>query len=104
MVFGLQWPGSTEIPLTVSIDETIDVQPTSFAGTEVTYGPITLVVPAEVADGASGKEMLPFADDDAAWWSKTPGHTEVNLADYYILQNKFHQPVIYVYPATDYAI
>jgi hypothetical protein len=104
MVFALQWPGSAEIPLTVSIDETIDEQPTSFAGTEVTYGPIALVVPAEVADGASGKEVLPFADDDAAWWSKTPGHTEVNLADYYILQDKFHQPVIYVYPATDYAI
>lgn len=103
-VFSLQWPGAAEIPLTVTVDETSAVQPPSFTGTEVSYGPMALVVPPGIADGASGMELPPATNEDAAYWQKTPGHTLIDLKDYYVMQGKTLQPQIYVYPATDYAI
>ena len=72
--------------------------------TGVSYGPMTFVIPMEIADGASGEEVTPLTDDDAPWWEKTPGHTQISLEDNYILQDKSLQPQVYVYPATDYAI
>jgi hypothetical protein len=71
--------------------------------TEVTVGMLSLVVPPEVASGASGGEVPRFDNEQAAWWEKTPGHLEVMLGDYSVLQGKFHQPQIYVYPAQTYA-
>jgi hypothetical protein len=64
---------------------------------------LNLVVPSGVANGASGSEYPRFDSEDAAWWQKTPGHLQVMLGDYYVLQGKFHQPQIYVYPAQAYA-
>ena len=72
-------------------------------GMTVTYPPLSLFVPAEVATGASGSDQPRVDSDDAAWWQKTPGHLLVNLGDYYVLQGKTHQPQIYVYPALEYA-
>ena len=79
------------------------MQPPSGTGTTVTFGALTLVVPPEVASGTSGSEYPRIDSEDAAWWQKTPGHSQVMLGDYYILQGKFHQPGIYVYPAQAYA-
>ena len=78
-------------------------QPPSSTGTTATFGPVTLVIPPGVASGASGSEMPRLDSEDAAWWQKTPGHTQVMLGDYYVLQGKFHQPQIYIYPAQAYA-
>jgi hypothetical protein len=64
---------------------------------------LTLVVPPGIASGASGQEYPPITNEDAAYWQKTPGHLQVMLGDYYILQGKSQQPVIYVYPAQTYA-
>jgi hypothetical protein len=75
----------------------------SNTGTEVNFGALTLDVPTAVADGASGSEIPRFDSEDAAWWQKTPGHLEIMLGDYYVLQGKFHRPQIYVYPAQGYA-
>ena len=72
-------------------------------GTEVTFGSLSLVVPPGVASGASGSDFPRNDSEDAAWWDKTPGHLQVMLGDYYVLQGKFHQPKIYVYPAQAYA-
>lgn len=72
-------------------------------GTTVTFGSLTLIVPPGVASGASGVEYPRFDSEDAAWWQKTPGHLQAMLGDYYVLQGKFHQPQIYVYPAQAYA-
>jgi hypothetical protein len=101
-----QIPASpTSIPATVAPATAVPAtQPISKAGTEVTFGSLTLVIPSEVADGASGSEYPRIDSDDAAWWQKTPGHQQVMLGDYYVLQGKFHQPQIYVYPATEYAV
>ena len=79
------------------------VQPPSSIGTEVTFGSLTLVVPPGVASGASSSDDPCIDSEDAAWWQKTPGHQRIMLSDYYVLQGKFHQPQIYVYPAQEYA-
>jgi hypothetical protein len=73
------------------------------AGTTTTYAPLTVTIPQGIASGASGVNFPRVDGDDAAWWQKTPGHLQVSLADYYVLQGKAHQPAIYVYPASGYA-
>jgi hypothetical protein len=78
-------------------------KPPANTETEVTFEVLSLVVPSDVASGASGSEMPRFENEDAAWWQKTPGHWEISLGDYYALQGKYHQPKIYVYPAQAYA-
>jgi hypothetical protein len=69
----------------------------------VTFGRLTLEIPSSVASGASGKDIAPVTNQDAAYWEKTPGHLQVSLGDSYVLQGKFHQAQIYVYPAIEYA-
>jgi hypothetical protein len=90
---------TTNIPAT----EVPAAQPLAAEETTVTFGPLSLVVPPGVASGASGTEVPNADSDDAAYWQKTPGHTQVMLGDYYVLRGKFHQPGIYVYPAQAYA-
>jgi hypothetical protein len=90
---------ATPIPTT----EAPTAQPPSNTGTAITYGALSLVVPSEVASGASGSEYPRVDGSDAPWWQKTPGHLQVMLGDYYVLQGKSRQPQIYVYPALDYA-
>ncbi len=78
-------------------------EPAANAGTTVTYAPLTVTLPDSIANGASGMNFPRLDGEDAAWWEKTPGHLQLNLADYYVLQGKTHQPVLYVYPAAAYA-
>jgi hypothetical protein len=91
------------IPATAVPSATFTVQPSPVPNTLVTFGRLTVEIPASVASGASSSDTPPMTDDDAPYWEKTPGHLQVSLNDYYILQSKFHQPQIYVYPAVDYA-
>jgi hypothetical protein len=100
----------TEIPASATFIPTIEAAaatptelPPSSAGTVISYGRLTLVVPPEVASGASCSEYPRVDGEDAAQWQKTPGHLQVMLGDYYILQGKLRQAEIYVYPAQDYA-
>jgi hypothetical protein len=72
-------------------------------GTITTYQPLTVTIPQSIASGASGSNIPRLDDENAAWWQKTPGHTLVSLADYYVLPGKSNQPAIYVYPASAYA-
>ena len=90
------------IPATAVPSATSIVQPSHVLNTLVTYGRLTLEIPASVASGASGTDIAPVTSDDAPSWEKTPGHLLVSLKDYYVLQGKFHQPQIYVYPAMPY--
>lgn len=80
----------------------ITVHPSPVTNTLVTFGRLTLEIPSSVANGASGSDMPAVTNEDAAYWEKTPGHLQVSLNDYYILQGTFHQPKIYVYPAMSY--
>lgn len=90
---------------TSSVDGTASptAQQQSSMDTTTTFWPLTLMVPSTVASGASGSEYPRLDSEEAAWWQKTPGHLEVMLGDYYILQGKFHQPKIYIYPTQAYA-
>ena len=90
------------IPATAVPSATPLVQPSPVANTLVTFGRLTLEIPSSVANGASGKEYPRNDSEDAAYWDKTPGHLQVSLNDYYVLQGKLHQPQIYVYPAMPY--
>jgi hypothetical protein len=91
------------ISLTQAIPATSIVQPSPAPNTRVTFGRLNLEIPSSVATGASGRDIAPVTAEDVPYWEKTPGHLQVSLDDYYILQGKFHQPQIYVYPALDYA-
>jgi hypothetical protein len=90
------------IPATAVPSATPLVQPSPVAKTSVTFGRLSLDIPSSVASGATGKEYPRKDSEDAAYWDKTPGHLQVSLNDYYVLQGKFHQPQIYVYPAMPY--
>jgi hypothetical protein len=88
---------STPIPTT----EAPTVQPTSIERSAVSFGLLRLVLPQGVATGISGSQ-IPRADgEDLPYWELTPGHTVLKLEGY-LLQEKFHQPQIYVYPAMGY--
>lgn len=99
------------IPLTQAVPG--EFQPTALpdvsatlpsnTGTTVTYAPLTLVIPPQIADGASGMNVNRMDDPNAAYFERTPGHLKVSLGDYYVLKGKFHEPEIYVYPAQSYA-
>ena len=108
-IFAGENPAPILIPATpvatteVLATEVPAAQPPTNTGTTVTFGSLSLVVPEEVAGGASGTEVPRLDSEDAAWWQKTPGHLQVMLGDYYVLQGKLHQPQIYVYPAQAYA-
>jgi hypothetical protein len=90
------------ISLTQAIPATSVVQPSPVTNTLATIGRLTLEIPSSIASGASGGDVAPITNEDAAYWEKTPGHLQVSLNDY-ILQGKLHQPQIYVYPVIDYA-
>lgn len=90
------------IPATAVPSATAIVQPSPVPNTLVTFGRLTLEIPASIASGASGIELPAVTNEDAPYWEKTPGHLLVSLNDYYILQGKFHKPQIYVYPAMPY--
>jgi hypothetical protein len=103
---------ATAIPtpeVSVQVTQTIFATATSQstesvpAGTVVTFAPLSLIIPSGVATGASGTEVARNDSPEAAYWQKTPGHLQVSLGDYYVLQDKFHQPQIFVYPAQAYA-
>jgi hypothetical protein len=101
-VFGLQWPGSAEVPFSVSMVESPTAQPLSFEGTTISYAPLSLVLPAGLASGYSGVQYPRHDDASSPFWEQTPGHTQLNLEGY-LLQGKTHPPRIIVYPAADYA-
>lgn len=91
----------TEAPDPVTAVPT--VQPLSIDGVTVTYGPLGFVLLSGIASGFVGDQFSRVEGDNVAPWEVTPGHTQVTL-DGYLLQGKFHQPQIFVYPATEYAV
>jgi hypothetical protein len=102
-----QIPASpTSIPTTeapVPATEVPTAQPPSVTGAPVSYGSLSLILPSGVASGFSGSQFPRAEGDNVAPWEMTPGHIQIKLEGY-LLQGKFHQPQIYVYPATEYAV
>ncbi|MFZ6030633.1 MAG: hypothetical protein ACOYYS_23245 [Chloroflexota bacterium] len=92
-------PTVTPVEPVKPVETPAATQPPVNAGTSVTYSPLTIIIPQEIASGTSDLTFPRVDSDDAAWWEKTPGHLQVNLGGYCTLQGKTHQPAIYVYPA-----
>lgn len=93
---------ATPIPPTTAPSPAPSTPPSSSIGSEVSFAPLSLTLPSGLADGISGSTFPRFDDESGAEWAKTPGHTVVKLEGY-LLQGKFHEPQIFVYPAAAYA-
>lgn len=87
----------------VLTEERSPVQSTYNLGTIVSFDLLSFFLPQGVASGASGNHAMRNDSEDTAWWQKTPGHLQVILGDYYVLQGNIHQPQIYIYPTQAYA-
>lgn len=98
-----QVPASaTLVPATVASNSTPSALQPSFDGVEVSVGPLSVVLPPGVTYGSRGIEFPRAEGENVAPWEVTPGHVQLKLEGY-LLQGKFHQPQIYVYPAQPYA-
>ncbi len=86
----------------VSTNPTPLVETLPKQGLAVSYPPLNVVIPPELASGASGSQLPRVDGQNAAWFELTPGHTQLTL-DGYMLQGKSLQPQFFVYPAKDYA-
>jgi len=80
----------------------VEDQPAADDADRLVFGHFSFVLPPAVAGGASEEIFPPLASEEAAPWELTPGHQQITL-DGYALQDKFHQPRFYVYPAQEYA-
>jgi hypothetical protein len=69
---------------------------------EVTVDPLSIVLSSGLASGARGLQFPRAEGEEVAPWEVTPGHIQLKLEGY-LLQGKFHEPQIYVYPAQGYA-
>lgn len=101
-----------DVSVSTVVAETMQALPTveqpatepapAFSGTPVEFGNVKLTIPPGVAAGATGAQIPPAGGQDSAPWDVTPGHVELTF-DGYVLQDRFHQPKIYTYPAPAYA-
>lgn len=94
---------ATSIPPTAVPAEMPTEVPPSSNGVDVFFGQISLTLPSGLASGISGSQFPRAEGEDVPQWGRTPGHTEIALEGY-LLQGKFHQARIYVYPAMDYVM
>jgi hypothetical protein len=69
---------------------------------EIAIAPLRMSLPRVIGSGARGEQVPPASGTDLPYWELSPGHTVLNLEGY-VLQGKFHQPRIYIYPASAYA-
>ncbi len=93
---------STHTPSPQVSTEPANTPAPAFEGASVFYGPISLVIPSGLASGISGEQFPRLEGESVAPWDVTPGHTEITLEGY-LLQDKFHRPQLFVYPAQAYA-
>ena len=71
-------------------------------GNMVTLNNVAFTIPQDVAKDALTEMIAAVTDPNAAPWEMKPEHLEFTLTSYQ-LQDKFHQPKIYVYPAQEFA-
>ncbi len=98
--------GTSEAPAAATdIPTDIPVIPTDTStppGSIVTLNNVTFTIPQGLARDALGETIPAINDPNAAPWDIPPAHMEFTLTSYQ-LQDKFHQPKIYVIPAEEYA-
>ena len=92
---------TTAVPATAVPSETSTSPLPPTDGMQVFFRPLSFVLPTGLASGISGEQIERADGSDVPSWGLTPGHTVINLEGY-LLQGKFHDAQIYVYPATAY--
>lgn len=93
---------STLQALTASAPPATQAAPTSASGTQFTFQNVSLVIPKELASGASAKTIAAITNQDGPWWGIAPEHIEITLNDYNLAPGYFADPIIEIYPAQDY--
>jgi len=68
----------------------------------VTLNNVTFAIPRDLAKDALTEMISATTDPNGPTWGNAPAHSEFTLTSYQ-LQDKFHKPKIYVYPAQEYA-
>lgn len=91
----------TQPPVLPSPAQPTEEEP-AFNGTAVAFNDVSFVIPVGLAAGASEDQVAPATNQDGPYWELTPGNSEV-VFNGYVLQNKFHEPRIYIYPAQGFA-
>jgi hypothetical protein len=95
-----------EDPTALPVEPTpeLPAEPTvePFPGTPITFGSVSLVIPPGLATGLTGEVIPAATGDNVAPWEIAPEHIQLTL-DGYTLQDKFHQPRLFLYPAEAYA-
>ena len=71
-------------------------------GNTVTLNNVTITIPQGLAKDALTEMISAVTDPNAPAWEMAPAHLEFTLTSYQ-LQDKFHQPKIYIYPAQEFA-
>ena len=71
-------------------------------GSTVVLNNVTISIPKGLANDALLDMVSAATDPNTPPWDLAPAHLEFTLTGYQ-LQNRFHQPKIYVYPANEYA-
>ena len=76
--------------------------PPTAAGNAFSAEGVSLVIPAGVAGGTTAESVPAVTEQSGAPWDVAPAYVRLTLQGY-VLQNKFFQPQIMVYPTAEYA-
>ena len=99
-VFGLQWPGFAEIPLTItSVEPPASQDPPShpISQANVTCNVVSLSLDPSLGTGFECETIPEATGADLAYWDKHPEYTEITLKNYPLTDSIF-SPRITVYP------
>src|SRR5512147_1772543 len=72
------------------------------SGIPVSLEYASFVIPTGLATGATPESVPAVGEENGGPWEVAPAHLKFTLTGY-PLQNKFHTPIIYVFPADQYA-
>lgn len=88
---------------TVSPSESVSTpNSTSVSGIPVSYENVSFIIPNGLADAANTETMTAMDTNSGAPWEIAPTHLRFTLTGYQP-QGKFHEPIVFVYPADKYA-
>jgi hypothetical protein len=88
--------------LTATGEDSPTQVPTQSSGTPVSLEYASFVIPDGLASGADPEAVPAVGEDSGAPWEAAPAHLKFTLTDY-PLQNKFHEPRLFIYPANEFA-
>jgi hypothetical protein len=98
-------PQETDVETIVAatLDSLTANAPTAVNGTTVAFDNLSIAIPPQIGSGMEAKsyEATP-SSQGMPWWEVGPAYHQYLIQEY-VWQNAFHKPVIYVYPADEYA-